>query len=117
MKSRPKLVDAFRDSIIFRLICFIVVLTAFSGFLIHILEPSHFTTWFDGIWWSIVTIFTVGYGDFAPHTLIGKLIGMGIILFGTGFCSYYMVLFATDMINKQYMKVKGEEAATSNGHM
>ena len=28
-----------------------------------------------------------------------------------------MVLFATDMINKQYMKVKGEEAATSNGHM
>ncbi|MCU9577547.1 NAD-binding protein, partial [Bacillus cereus] len=30
---------------------------------------------------------------------------------------YYMVLFATEMINKQYMKIKGEEAATSNGHM
>ena len=42
---------------------------------------------------------------------------MSIILLGTGFCSYYMVLFATEMINKQYMKVKGEEAATSNGHM
>ncbi len=28
-----------------------------------------------------------------------------------------MVLFATEMINKQYMKIKGEEAATSNGHM
>ena len=49
MKSRPNLVDTFRDSIIFRLICFIVILTAFSGFLIHRLEPSHFTTWFDGI--------------------------------------------------------------------
>ena len=32
-------------------------------------------------------------------------------------CSYYMVLFATDMINKQYMRIKGEAAATSNGHM
>ncbi|PWE74545.1 potassium channel protein [Bacillus cereus] len=117
MKSRPNLVDTFRDSIIFRLIFFIIVLTAFSGFLIHRLEPFHFTTWFDGIWWSIVTIFTVGYGDFAPHTTIGKLIGISIILLGTGFCSYYMVLFATEMISKQYMKIKGEEAATSNGHM
>src|SRR6476469_3314288 len=117
LKFRTYYIDTFCVYIIFLLVCFIVVLTASSGFLIHRLEPSHFTTWFDGVWWSIVTIFTVGYGDFAPHTTIGKLIGICIILLGTGFCSYYMVLFATDMINKQYMRIKGEAAATSNGHM
>ncbi|KFN02767.1 potassium channel protein [Bacillus clarus] len=117
MKSRVNLIDTFRDSIIFRLICFIIALTTTSGFLIYTLEPLYFTTWFDGIWWSLVTIFTVGYGDFVPHTMLGKLIGMSLILLGTGFCSYYMVLFATEMISKQYMKIKGEEAATSHGHM
>lgn len=66
MKSRPNLVDTFRDSIIFRLICFIIVLTAFSGFLIHRLEPFHFTTWFDGIWWSIVTILQLDMETLLP---------------------------------------------------
>ncbi|KEK25128.1 potassium channel family protein [Bacillus gaemokensis] len=117
MKSRANLVDVFRDSIIFRLICFIIVLITFFGFLIHKLEPTYFSTWFDGIWWSLVTTFTVGYGDYVPHTLLGKSIGMLLILLGTGFCSYYMILFATEMISKQYMKIKGEEAASCHSHM
>ncbi|PEB50549.1 potassium channel protein [Bacillus pseudomycoides] len=117
MKSRANLVDVFRDSIIFRLISFIIILTTVFGFIIYKLEPKYFSTWLDGIWWSLVTIFTVGYGDYVPHTSLGKLLGILLILLGTGFCSYYMVLFATEMISKQYMKIKGEDAATCHGHM
>ncbi len=94
----------------FRLICFIVILTTVFGFIIYKLEPTYFSTWLDGIWWSLVTIFTVGYGDYVPHTPIGKIVGMLLILLGTGFCSYFMILFATEMMNKQYMKITGEEA-------
>ncbi|MBO1581914.1 MULTISPECIES: potassium channel family protein [Bacillus] len=117
MKSRANLVDVFRNSIIFRLVSFIIILIATFGFLIYKLEPKYFSTWFDGIWWAIVTTFTIGYGDYVPHTPVGKLVGMLLILLGTGFCSYYMVLFATEMISKQYMKIKGEEAASCHGHM
>ncbi|WP_242144083.1 MULTISPECIES: TrkA family potassium uptake protein [unclassified Bacillus cereus group] len=117
MKAPANLIDTFRDSIIFRLICFIVILTTGFGFIIYKLEPAYFSTWLDGIWWSLVTIFTVGYGDYVPHTSIGKIVGMLLILLGTGFCSYFMILFATEMMNKQYMKITGEEAASSNGHM
>ncbi|MGB7323257.1 MAG: transporter substrate-binding domain-containing protein [Rubripirellula sp.] len=41
----------------------------------------------QGIWWTIVTMSTVGYGDFAPRTAISRILGVvvifaGIILFG-----------------------------------
>ncbi|WP_375335777.1 MULTISPECIES: potassium channel family protein [unclassified Bacillus (in: firmicutes)] len=117
LNSRTNIIDVFRDSIIFRLVTFIIILITVFGFLIYKLEPKYFSTWFDGIWWAIVTTFTIGYGDYVPHTPVGKLVGMLLILIGTGFCSYYMVLFATEMISKQYMKIKGEEAASCHGHM
>ena len=116
MKSRPNLVDTFRDSIIFRLICFIIVLTAFSGFLIHRLEPFHFTTWFDGICGQSLPFYSWIWRLCSPYD-DRKTNRYKYYFIRTGFCSYYMVLFATEMINKQYMKIKGEEAATSNGHM
>ena len=42
----------------------------------------------DALWWAIVTMFTVGYGDTYPHTIVGKaaatvLMFAGIALFGT----------------------------------
>ena len=42
---------------------------------------------FDALWWAVVTMFTVGYGDTYPHTIVGKvaatvLMFAGIALFG-----------------------------------
>lgn len=36
----------------------------------------------EGIWWSVVTVTTVGYGDRAPRTIIGRILGMFTIIFG-----------------------------------
>jgi len=41
----------------------------------HDAQPEVFSTAFDGIWWSIVTLTTVGYGDIYPITLLGKILG------------------------------------------
>ena len=48
---------------------------------------SNIKTPFDALWWAIVTMFTVGYGDTYPHTVVGKvsatvLMLSGIALFG-----------------------------------
>ena len=45
------------------------------------------TNVFDGLWWSVTTITSVGYGDMVPVTSMGKLIGMilqvaGVLAFG-----------------------------------
>ena len=71
-----------------------IVLT--SGMAIYILEadknPS-IQTLFDGIYWAIVTISTVGYGDISPVTQMGRAISILIIISGIA-----MISFVTSVI-------------------
>ena len=39
-------------------------------------------TFWDRIWWAVVTVTTVGYGDLYPHTVAGRLIAMLLMLKG-----------------------------------
>jgi len=38
----------------------------------------------DGIWWALVTITTVGYGDIAPLTTLGRLVAGTLMFVGLG---------------------------------
>lgn len=51
-----------------------------GGFLFSILEDK--ASWFDGIWWAYVTVFTIGYGDLAPVRWIMRILAMLIIILG-----------------------------------
>ena len=54
-----------------------------GGLLIRLVEPGIVTAE-DGIWWSLVTATTVGYGDIAPKTSLGRLIAVLLMLTGIG---------------------------------
>lgn len=47
-------------------------------------QPGHFESITDAIWWAVVTLTTVGYGDVTPITFGGKLLAIGIMLLGIG---------------------------------
>ena len=50
----------------------------------HTAQPEKFATVFDALWWAVVTLTTVGYGDIYPLTVGGRLFTMVIVLLGLG---------------------------------
>ena len=67
----------------------IALISITMGNLVYILEPETFKNAFEGTWWSLVTMSTVGYGDFVPQTPVGRLIAAGLIM--SGICMFAMV--------------------------
>jgi voltage-gated potassium channel len=59
-----------------------------AGILVTIIDHKDFATVGDGIWWAIVTLGTVGYGDIVPHTAWGRVVGSVVIVVGVTFISF-----------------------------
>ena len=58
------------------------------GVLVRFVNHRDFPTIGDGIWWAVVTLATVGYGDIVPHTAWGRVIGVVVIVLGVTFLSF-----------------------------
>jgi voltage-gated potassium channel len=64
------------------------VLAVTVGFVVTLIDEQDFPTFGDGVWWAIVTLGTVGYGDIVPHTAWGRVIGSLVIVFGVTFIAF-----------------------------
>lgn len=59
-------------------------------------------TFFDSIWWAMVTITTVGYGDISPVTTGGRIVSMVLMMIGIGFLGLTTGMVARALVvNKQ----------------
>ena len=84
----------------------VVVISAYA--IYHIEHPNnpqvgHFI---DALWWSFSTITTVGYGDITPETVTGKVLGMFLMVGGTGLFATYTALFANAMLGREFIRIK-----------
>jgi ion channel len=53
-----------------------------GGALFSVVESD--ADWFDGIWWAIVTLTTVGYGDYSPESFLGRWLAAFVMAGGIG---------------------------------
>jgi voltage-gated potassium channel len=66
----------------------------FIGSIVSYLFESHaeggqIKNLFDGLYWTIVTLSTVGYGDIAPHSTGGRMVAIVLIFGGIGVLSFF----------------------------
>ena len=67
---------------------FVVMAQVVLGYLMVVIESGHPDTQFQtvgqGVYWAIVTMTTVGYGDFVPQTVLGRVLAAVVMLLGFG---------------------------------
>ncbi|WP_312857261.1 potassium channel family protein [Neobacillus endophyticus] len=94
-------ISFLRLPLLVRILFIALLVFLIFGISIHFLEPETFPSVFDGIWWAIITASTVGYGDYVPKSLLGRMTALVLILFGVAFVSSYFGTLAAAAVTKQ----------------
>lgn len=71
----------------------------------HEAQPTVFSNAFSGIWWSVSTLLTVGYGDIYPVTTLGKVFGIIISFLGVGVVAIPTGIISAGFV-EQYSRLK-----------
>ena len=71
----------------------------------HEAQPEVFRNAFSGIWWSVSTLLTVGYGDIYPITTAGTIFGIVITFLGVGMVAIPTGIISAGFVD-QYSRIK-----------
>lgn len=92
-------------------------LILFSSYFIHYLEPETFTTPFDGLWWTMTTVVTVGYGDLSPVTMKGKIFAMFLYVMGIGLMTIFIGKFVDSLTLRKRLREEGKLKVSVKNHI
>lgn len=67
-------------------------------------QPENFSSIPQSLWWGIVTLTTVGYGDVYPITIFGKILGGVITLLGIGLVALPSGILASGYTEQMLIK-------------
>jgi voltage-gated potassium channel len=88
-RLRSRTARAIATNRVFPFLALVTVLVAIGvGFLVRAIAPRDFGSVGEGIWWAIVTLATVGYGDVVPTTPWGRVVGALVIVLGVTFLAF-----------------------------
>lgn len=117
MRSNKLLIDWLKWPLYFRIVLIVMLIVLLFGQVISLIEPEVFPTVFDGIWWALVTVSTVGFGDYVPKTVAGRFVGMVLILIGAGFVTTYFATLSAAAFQKQHSYLKGDTTFKHGNHI
>ncbi len=100
----------------------IVSLILLSSLLVWLIEgkgneSNTIRNMWDGIWWAIVTVTTVGYGDKYPVTPYGRIIGLTLIIAGFTSLSVFTGLIASMFVEDRLKGAKGLKQIKTHNHI
>ena len=106
--------NSMRKILVFFL--FVIVLVVALGSLMFAIEGGEGTDFENipqGIYWAIVTITTVGYGDIVPHTALGQILSSIVMLMGFTIIAVPTGIVSASIANESRKIIDGNEHSAS----
>lgn len=94
-------------SIFFSVILLIVFASSFIYYFEHEAQPKEFSSIIGSVWWAVITLTTIGYGDVYPITPSGKFLAGFIALLGIGLVSLPSGIIASGFHEEYQSKKEG----------
>ena len=96
----------------------VILLYGTTGFVYFELSENPDLSWYDGLWYTVVTMTTVGYGDFFPKSTGGRfLVGWPVMVFGIGLLGYALSVVAAALVTSKSKEIKGMSSFDLKDHL
>jgi len=118
--SLTSLIRTLHRERVFALVLALAVILLLGAIGFSLFEPSQ-GPWYDrfgrAVWWGLVTLTTVGYGDVVPVTFLGRLVGVTLMVIGFISLSLVTATVASVFIERKFRQEKGLEAIKAAQHI
>ena len=94
----------------------ILVMMVLAGFLLKLFESGEIVQGHNPFWWAIVTMTTVGYGDFAPTTSAGRLFSIFVMFAGISLIAILTATISSIFVAQKIREGKGLEKISTSDH-
>jgi voltage-gated potassium channel Kch len=121
-RSRPDLIERrmtrfLREPVSVRNAASVIVMVTLlivvaGGVAIRILDHDEYSSIWLGMWWSLQTVTTVGYGDVTPESVPGRFVGVLVMLQGIAFLAIITAAITSTFVARAQAE-RDEDAHTS----
>lgn len=94
-----------------RMVATVALGLALVAAILELLIDSGINGFGNAMWWAIVTVTTVGYGDVVPETTVGRLVGAGLMLVGVSAIPIATSLVVSVFITRMQEKLREQDSA------
>jgi voltage-gated potassium channel len=118
--SVSKIIFFFRKNRLFSIALFIFLISFTGAFIFYFIEYAKNPTldnFGQAIWWVLVTITTVGYGDIVPSTDAGRLLGIFVIFTGVALVSMFTATISSIFVAQKLKEERGLKQITIKDHI
>lgn len=102
-----KIRNSRQNRFLFTLVASVFGVLIVGSVAFYYIERGFRGSFLDALWWTIVSVTTVGYGDIVPATPVGKVLGMAVIVSGFVILSVTTALASSMLISRKLKQERG----------